>query len=66
MKFGNFLDDLAAPARRALVNHGIGDIESLSKFSKKEILELHGMGPCTIPKLEKMLEKKGLGFMEKI
>lgn len=36
-----FLSLLAAPARRALENKGITSLEQLSKFSEKEILQLH-------------------------
>ncbi|MES2133334.1 MAG: RNA polymerase alpha subunit C-terminal domain-containing protein [Bacteroidota bacterium] len=56
------LATLGAPARRALENNGIFTEEELSKYSKSEILKLHGLGPSTIPKLEKALSAKGLSF----
>ena len=59
-----FLGSLAAPARRALTSQGITTIEKLSKFTEKEILQLHGMGPATIPILKKELKKAKLSFQK--
>jgi predicted RecB family nuclease len=61
----NFLSLLAAPARRALENNNITTLEKLSKFSEKEILKLHGMGPGSIPKLKMILKEKRLSFKSK-
>ena len=55
-----FLALLSAPARRALEHHGIHTVEELSKYSEKEILKLHGMGPASMPKLRKALEEQEL------
>lgn len=60
-----FLSLLAAPARRALENAGIKTLAQLSKYSEKEILELHGMGPGSLPKLRAALSEKGLAFSKK-
>ncbi len=57
-----FLSILSAPARRALENKGIKTLKQLSKFSEEEILNLHGMGPASIPKLRSALEAEGLTF----
>ena len=57
-----FLSGIAAPARRALENAGIRTLRQLSALSEKQILELHGMGPSSIPKLRKALKKEGLLF----
>ena len=57
-----FLSLLSAPARRALEHRGIQTVEELSKYSEKEILKLHGMGPASLPKLRKVLEESGLSF----
>ncbi len=57
-----FLSLLSSPARNALEQHGIHTIEELSKYSEKEILKLHGMGPASLPKLRKALEESGLSF----
>ena len=52
-----FLSRLGAPAKRALENNGITTLEKLSKFTEKEILQLHGIGPSSLPKLEAALEE---------
>ncbi|MBP0726122.1 RNA polymerase alpha subunit C-terminal domain-containing protein [Bacillus sp. RG28] len=57
-----FLSLLSGPARRALENNKITSLEELSKYSEKEILKFHGMGPASIPKLNSALEEKGLSF----
>ena len=57
-----FLSELGAPARRALEGAGITTLTMLSKYSEKEILKLHGMGPSTIPKLKDAMKKSGLNF----
>ena len=59
---GNFLSELGAPARRALEGAGITSLKLLSKYTEKEILKLHGMGPSSIPKLKDALTKDGLTF----
>jgi len=58
----NFLTQIGAPARRALENNGIDTLEKLARFSEKEILQFHGMGKTTIPKLSEALKSKGLSF----
>jgi Domain of unknown function (DU1801) len=58
----NFLSLLAAPARRALENKGIISLQKLSEYSEQEILQLHGMGKTTIPKLRLLLTKEDLNF----
>ncbi|MGG3469536.1 RNA polymerase alpha subunit C-terminal domain-containing protein [Neobacillus pocheonensis] len=60
-----FLSLLSAPARRALENNGITALQQLSTFSEKEILQFHGMGPASLPKLRKALEANGLSFKPK-
>ncbi|WP_422657559.1 RNA polymerase alpha subunit C-terminal domain-containing protein [Paenibacillus sp. EC2-1] len=57
-----FLSLLSAPARRALEHHGITSLQELSTYSEKEILQLHGMGPASLPKLRAALQEKGLTF----
>ncbi len=57
-----FLAELSAPARRALEGAGIDTLKKLSVKSKKEILNLHGMGPASIPKLEQALKSQRLSF----
>lgn len=57
-----FLALLAAPARRALEGKGIFSLEQLSRFSEVELLELHGFGPGSLPKLRRALAAQGLSF----
>ncbi|MCM4164642.1 MULTISPECIES: RNA polymerase alpha subunit C-terminal domain-containing protein [unclassified Arenibacter] len=57
-----FLSLLPAPARRALESKNITSLNELSKFSEDDILNLHGIGPSSIPRLRKALEEKGLSF----
>lgn len=59
-----FLSSLSAPARRALENKRITTLQQLSKFSEREILQLHGIGPGSMPKLRSALEAEGLSFKE--
>jgi DNA-directed RNA polymerase alpha subunit len=58
----NFLALLSAPTRRALESEGITTLQQLSKYSKAEILKLHGIGPSSIPKLLNALQAQGLYF----
>lgn len=57
-----FLDELSAPARRALENQGIKTLPALSKYSEKQILALHGLGAGSLPKLRAALKLSGLKF----
>lgn len=60
----SFLALLAAPARRALENHGITTLEQLSEFREEEVLDFHGMGKSTMPKLKMLLAEKKLTFRQ--
>jgi DNA-directed RNA polymerase alpha subunit len=57
-----FQSSLSAPARRALEQAGIHSVKDLSLHSEKEILQLHGIGPSSLPKLKAALKKEGLSF----
>ncbi|QUW20471.1 RNA polymerase alpha subunit C-terminal domain-containing protein [Sporosarcina sp. Marseille-Q4063] len=57
-----FLSLLSAPARRALEHNGIQSLKQLSAYSEKEILQFHGMGPASLPKLRAALKEEGLSF----
>lgn len=59
---GNILEGLSAPARRALEEKGIKTVLQLARHSKTEILSLHGVGPASLPKLEKALAAAGKKF----
>ena len=53
---------LSAPAQRALTNEGIDSVQKLAQYSEKELLQLHGIGKTSIPKLNSLLEKHHLTF----
>jgi hypothetical protein len=57
-----FLSLLGSPARNSLMYHGIPTLEVLSKYTEKEILSLHGIGPVSLPTLRKALAEAGLSF----
>lgn len=59
-----FLAGLGAPARRALEAAGIDSLHAVSTWSEKELLQLHGFGPSSIPKLKQVLEAAGLNFKQ--
>ena len=64
MKQDNDLPKLSAPAQRALASAGISHLEQLTKFSEKEIKQLHGIGPNALEQLRRALKAKGLSFAD--
>jgi predicted RecB family nuclease len=58
----NFFSGLGAPARRALENHNITTVEALANYTEAEVRKFHGMGPASIPTLNKVLQQNGLQF----
>ncbi|WP_066288463.1 RNA polymerase alpha subunit C-terminal domain-containing protein [Bacillus sp. FJAT-29937] len=59
-----FLSKLSSPARNALVHARIETLKELSKYTEKEILKIHGIGPASLPILKSSLEEEGLAFKE--
>ncbi|BAC13199.1 hypothetical protein [Oceanobacillus iheyensis HTE831] len=59
-----FLSKLSSPARNALVHEGIDTLQALSKYTEKEILKIHGIGPVSLPIMRASLEEEGLSFKE--
>ncbi|SOC06451.1 RNA polymerase alpha subunit [Ureibacillus xyleni] len=59
-----FLSKLSSPARNTLVREGIDTLQKLSKYTEKEILKLHGIGPTSLPLMRSSLEEEGLSFKE--
>ncbi|ALA55210.1 hypothetical protein DB29_04382 [Shouchella clausii] len=45
-----------------MIHEGITTLEQLSRFSEKEILKIHGIGPASLPTLRAALEEKQLSF----
>ncbi len=56
--------ELAAPAKRALVEGGYLRLEQLARVSEAEIKHLHGIGPNALKQLRTALSAKGLAFAE--
>lgn len=56
------LASVGAPARRALQREGILTAPQLAQYTETEILDFHGIGPSSIPRLRKALEAEGLSF----
>ena len=59
-----FLAELSNPARNALEHEGITTLTELARYSEREILKLHGIGPRSIPTLKNALLRKGLSFRD--
>lgn len=59
-----FLSKLGNPARNALEVNGITTLTELAKYSEREILKLHGMGPRSLPTLRQALMDAGLSFKD--
>ncbi len=53
---------ISAPAMRALDSVGIETLKDLTKFTEKELLNLHGMGPKAFGILKKEMEMRGFSF----
>ena len=56
------MDELAAPAQRALANAGIKRLKQFATFSEEEIKQLHGIGPNALKQLQHALKVNGLSF----
>jgi DNA-directed RNA polymerase alpha subunit len=54
--------DMGSPVRHALEHAGIKTLKQLSKKTEKEILDMHGVGPSSMPIFKKKLQKEGLSF----
>ena len=50
---------IGAPARRALMAQGIYGIKDLTKWTKNDLLKLHGVGPNAANKIEKIVTEAG-------
>ena len=59
---GTFMAGLSAPARRALEREGITTLEGLAARSEYDLLQLHGLGPASLPRLRLALHEAGLQF----
>jgi hypothetical protein len=57
-----FLSHFSGPAGRALEHAGIRNVRALAKHTKKALLALHGIGPASLPTMERLLREAGLTF----
>ncbi len=55
---------IGSPAFIALKQSGIM-LSDLPKYSEKELLSIHGVGPSAVSRLREYLEAKGLEFVKK-
>jgi len=53
---------LSKPAHRALNHAGILKLKDLTRWTEKDLLKLHGVGPKAIPLLRTALKNAGLHF----
>lgn len=53
---------LSKPAQRALSEHGVTSLKRLATYREEELLQWHGIGPSSIPKLRQLLAERGLTF----
>jgi DNA-directed RNA polymerase alpha subunit len=58
------LPKTSEPAARAFGLAGINSLEEMTKYSEKDLLKLHGVGPKAIRILKEEMAKKGLRFAE--
>ncbi len=56
------MEQLAAPAQRALTGAGYTTLEQLAKISEAKMKELHGLGPNALRVLRAGLEAHGMSF----
>ncbi len=62
----NDFPKLAAPAVRALLKAKISNMIQLSRFTEKQIQDLHGMGKNAIAQLKEEMHKRKLAFAKPI
>lgn len=56
--------ELGSPVRRALEHAEIKTIKHLSNYTEKEILDMHGIGPSSMPIFKKKLQEAHLDFQK--
>ena len=56
------LPPIGRPANSALLSIGVTTLAEIARMSKRELLELHGVGPKAVRLLEQALTEQGLSF----
>ena len=59
-----FPKGIARPARRALAGEGVLTMRDLERFSRAELMQLHGFGPRAMEALEPEMDRRGLRFRD--
>ena len=59
-------DFLPAPAVRALKSAGIASFKKLATWSEADLMELHGLGPGSVPKIKRKLKSLGLELKKSV
>ena len=59
---GDFRFQLAKPAQRALANAGLVRVEQLTRITKGDLAQLHGMGPNALEAISRFMTAKKLRF----
>lgn len=54
-----FPKGVAAPAVRALASIGVTRLDQVTRFTQRELLALHGMGPKALGLIEAALKARG-------
>ncbi|HEX5007171.1 MAG TPA: hypothetical protein VFV70_08670 [Hyphomonadaceae bacterium] len=62
LKDSHFIPGLSAPAKRALENAGITSLKKLAAWRVADVMQLHGMGPASSPRMREALKDAGLTF----
>jgi hypothetical protein len=60
------LNQLSAPARRAIQSLDITTLDDLSRFSEKEIMALHGIGNSALLTIKILLQANSLDFKREL
>jgi len=55
---------LSQPAHRALAGAKITSIEDLAKWTRKDVADLHGIGPSSMKVFDAELKKLGIWYKE--
>ena len=50
---------MSAPAQRALESIGVMRLDDVTRFSERELLALHGMGPKAVAVIKAALQEQG-------
>jgi hypothetical protein len=52
-------DNLAGPARRALLQAGLRRLDQVQSLNERQLLKLHGIGPRAIEQIRRALDARG-------